>query len=71
MVAMKKIELEDNSPMPYGKHKGTPMIDLSASYLLSLWDFQLKDQTNLTDSQKQVKDYVEDNLLALMDETNK
>lgn len=30
--------LTDNSPMPYGKHKGKQMIDVPADYLLWLYD---------------------------------
>jgi hypothetical protein len=30
-------ELTDLSPMPFGKHKGTPMQEVPASYLHWLW----------------------------------
>lgn len=30
--------LTDNSPMPYGKHKGKQMINVPADYLLWLYD---------------------------------
>jgi hypothetical protein len=30
-------ELADTDPMPFGKHKGTPMQDVPASYLHWLW----------------------------------
>lgn len=29
--------LDDQSPMPFGKHKGFPMSDVPASYLHWLW----------------------------------
>jgi len=31
-------KLEDDSPMPYGKHKGQPMEDVPVSYLHWLWE---------------------------------
>lgn len=30
--------LDDESPMPYGKHEGKAMIDVPADYLLWLYD---------------------------------
>lgn len=30
--------LTDNSPMPYGKHKDIPMVNVPAYYLLWLYD---------------------------------
>jgi len=30
-------ELEDDSPMPFGKYKGQPMQDVPANYLHWLW----------------------------------
>lgn len=45
-------KLDDNSEMPFGKHKGMKMIDVPASYLLWLYDNDLKDGN--------VKDYIED-----------
>lgn len=30
--------MDDRSPMPFGKHRGTPMEDVPAAYLLWLWD---------------------------------
>lgn len=32
------LTLNDKSPMPFGMHKGTPMGEVPASYLLHLWD---------------------------------
>ena len=31
-------ELNDDSPMPFGKYKGIPLKKVPASYLLWLWD---------------------------------
>lgn len=33
--------LTDNSPMPFGKYKGTPMANVKASYLLYIYDQNL------------------------------
>lgn len=30
-------DLKDTDPMPFGKHKGTPMQDVPASYMFWLW----------------------------------
>lgn len=49
--------LEDNSLMPYGKHKGTPMGEIKADYLLWLY---VNDKTN-----KEVRAYIEENLDVL------
>lgn len=56
--------LTDTDKMPFGKFKGTPMQDVSASYLHWLW-------TNDRDPMKQrvkvdpVADYISRNLPAL------
>lgn len=52
--------MTDLSPMPFGKFKGTPMQDVSASYLHWLW-------TNGKSQDKQcpVADYIRRNLNAL------
>ena len=52
--------LEDNSPMPFGKHKNKPMEEVPASYLLWLWD-ELDQDKILNKHQKAVQDYVKDN----------
>ncbi len=36
--------LVDLSPMPFGKHKGKPLQDVPASYLLWLWDNGVKNE---------------------------
>lgn len=53
-------ELNDNSPMPWGKYKGTDMEDVPASYLLWLWN-EGKCSGN-------VKEYIKDNLEVLEQE---
>lgn len=52
--------LEDLSPMPFGKYKGTPMQDVPADYLHWLW-------TNGKDKDKicPVADYIRRSLSAL------
>lgn len=53
-------KLDDASPMPYGKHKGRPMEDIPADYLLWLVD-------NSRASPK-VEEYVKENLDVLQKE---
>lgn len=52
-----EITLNDNSPMPFGKHKGVKMANVPASYLLWLYD---NDKCSSC-----VKEYIEDNLDVL------
>lgn len=56
-------ELNDQSPMPFGKFKGKPMQDVPASYLHWLWQNGLKSETG-----KPVHEYVKANLDALKQE---
>ena len=56
-------ELEDESPMPFGKYKGEAMVDVPASYLLWLYE---NNKCN-----RQVKDYIEDCMDALKKEVGK
>lgn len=53
-------KLTDNSPMPWGEHKGVAMANVPASYLL--WCYK----NNKLD--KQVKEYIVDNLDILKKE---
>jgi hypothetical protein len=58
-------QLEDDSPMPWGKHFGTPMEDVPADYLFFLWTERGKE--------RQVKscpvaDYIQRNLETLEEE---
>jgi uncharacterized protein (DUF3820 family) len=52
--------LNDNSPMPFGKYKGQKMENVPASYLLWLYD---ENKCN-----REVRDYIKDNLDVLEDE---
>ena len=56
-------ELDDLSPMPFGKHKGTPMQDVPASYFHYLWTNGMRE-----DKTSPVADYIRRNLHALKQE---
>ena len=61
------IQLQDNDPMPFGKHKGTPMIEVPAQYLHWCWNNErdpLKNKVKVDP----VADYIKRNMLELMDE---
>ena len=47
--------LTDTDPMPFGKHRGTPMMNVEASYLDYIYDKDWIDQW------PRVKKYIEDN----------
>ena len=53
-------QLDDASPMPYGKYKGQPMQEIDAGYFHYLWQNGLKDN-----KQSDVADYIRRNLDAL------
>jgi len=55
--------LQDDSPMPFGKYKGDKMINVPASYLLWLY--------NENKCNKNVRDYIEENLDVLKMELKK
>lgn len=55
--------LDDDSPMPFGKHRGIPMRDVPASYLHWLWQDGLKN-----DRRSPVACYIRANLNALKEE---
>lgn len=55
-----KTHLTDQDPMPFGKHKGTPLQDVPASYLA--W---LKDQNC---DHPGVRGYIEDSWSAILKE---
>lgn len=57
------IQLEDDSPMPFGKHRDTPMQDVPADYLHYLWQNGLKENRA-----SNVADYIRRNLDALKQE---
>jgi uncharacterized protein (DUF3820 family) len=55
--------INDKSPMPYGKYKGTPMCNVPADYLLWLYENQKFN--------REVRIYIEDNMQALKQEIKK
>ena len=57
------MRLEDGSRMPWGKHAGTRMVDVPASYLLRMYD--------LGTLFGPVRVYVEENLDVLREEAGK
>ena len=57
------IVLEDDSPMPWGVHKGKPMSDVPASYLHWLFTTGKKE-----DKVCPVANYIRKNLFALQKE---
>lgn len=57
------VELNDLSPMPFGKYKGTPMQDVPASYFFYLWQNGMRD-----DKVSPVACYIRKSLSALKDE---
>lgn len=58
--------LNDNSPMPFGKHKDTKMCNVPASYLLWLYE-----NTNRKDLDREVAHYIEDNIDGLKQEVGR
>jgi uncharacterized protein (DUF3820 family) len=57
------MQLTDESPMPFGKYKGTKLANVPASYLIWLYYNGLNPGS--------LKDYITDNLDVLKDEINK
>ena len=53
-------KLDDTDPMPFGKHAGTTMQNVPASYLHYLWTNGMKE-----DMTSNVAEYIRDNLAAL------
>ena len=60
-------ELKDDSPMPWGKHKGTKMANVPAAYLLFIYRVTYN---NSYSEQHPVSMYIHNNLDALKLETN-
>ncbi len=54
--------LTDDSLMPFGKFKGTPMVDVPAWYLLYLHE---NKQNSTSETSRKVHAYIEDNLVLL------
>jgi len=59
---MKPKKLLDESPMPFGKHEGMPMRELSADYLHRLWIGGMKNE------ESPVADYIRRCIPALKKE---
>lgn len=56
------MKLNDQSPMPFGKHKGEAMEDVPASYFRWLWNNGNKYEKT------PVADYIRENLSVLQSE---
>ncbi|MFV0329969.1 MAG: putative quorum-sensing-regulated virulence factor [Dysgonomonas sp.] len=54
------MKLTDNSPMPFGVHKGTKMANVPAKYLLWIYEQNLD-----------VMNYIKENMEVLQKEVNK
>lgn len=64
---MAKKELTDDCEIPFGKYKGTKMINLSAAYLLQLNEQSwFKEHTG--EDYIAVREYIADNLAVLQKE---
>ena len=62
-------KLNDDSLMPFGKHKGTKMKDVPADYLL--WFFEEKSSalsSTLSSQDETVLEYIDDNLEGVEEE---
>lgn len=60
--------LTDESPMPFGKHKGEKMANVPASYLLWIYDEWTLPNPRFGFVHKEVKEYIEENLDVLKKE---
>lgn len=60
---IRNTQLEDNSPMPFGKYKGQPISDVPASYLHYLWCNGMR-----ADKVSNVADYIRRNIDVLRTE---
>lgn len=56
--------LKDNDLMPIGKYKGTPMVKLTAFYLLAYYE-HLKGREWPSADEKAILAYIEDNKTVL------
>ena len=50
--------LDDLDPMPFGKHKGTPMQDVPASYFHYLWSSGLSKETKTSSVAQYIKSHL-------------
>lgn len=62
MPKPKRVKFTDDTPMPWGQHKGVPMKDVPASYLL--WLFKQHWVKEWPD----IHDYLVENQAALLEE---
>jgi len=60
--------MDDETPMPFGKHKGTAMANVPATYLLWLFDQIGNDAARLTGWNHDIYVYVNSNMDALQKE---
>lgn len=70
MAILRPIPYMDKEPMPFGKWKGIPLIEVSASYLLWLYT-SLKEDGCDTLEKKRLKMYIENNMQLLKQETKR
>ena len=56
--------IDDSYVMPFGKHRGLKIGDVPADYLLWLWNNGLWDDNGLTLAQRNVHDYIRENVAA-------
>lgn len=56
-------KLEDMSPMPFGKYRGTPLQEVPGSYLLWLWDNGVWNEPR-----KPIHHYIKESMNALLTE---
>ena len=62
--------LKDTDPMPFGKYKGTPMVNVKASYLIWIYekfDWGIMKPKGING--QRVRDYIIDNYDLLLKET--
>lgn len=60
-------KLTDQSPMPFGQHKGKPMEDVPARYLH--WFYHLPENSSPSPQGAAVLEYIRENKSALAMET--
>jgi len=58
------IQLTDESPMPWGKYKGTPMAEVPAPYLDWLLG-EMETRKTMNPVSRAVLDYIKSNLSAI------
>jgi len=59
---------KDNTPMPFGKYKGTPLADVDATYLHWLWNSANGPLSGKTPGSDPLADYIRANIGALSKE---